>query len=174
MMCELWTGYLCGFLHHAWWILAAVAIFIAVKSMFPKYPAIRLAVLGILTGMAVTVFIELFNHAGQAMSLDQLIAVIVTYSAALYTAICELLQLRYGQILTRWRGEKWAKELDYPYLFFGAIGLVITMNRLDIASTHISRIEIIGPLIVATAVVIRLVKTRVEIAGWNKGDFYED
>jgi hypothetical protein len=46
MMCELWTGYLCGFLHHAWWILAAVAIFIAVKSMFPKYPAIRLAVLG--------------------------------------------------------------------------------------------------------------------------------
>jgi hypothetical protein len=90
MMCELWTGYLCGVLHHGWWIFAAVAIFIAVNSAFLKYPAIRLAVLGILCGMAATVFIELFKNSGEKMSLDQLVAVIITYSAALYTAICEV------------------------------------------------------------------------------------
>ena len=173
-MCNLWTGYLCGVLHHGWWIFAAAAIFIAVNSVFLKYQAIRLVVLGILCGMSATVFVELFENSGEKMSLDQLVAVIITYSAALYTAICEVLQVRYGEVLTRWRGDKWAKEMDYPYIFFGAIGLVITMNRLDIASTHILRIEIIGPLIVATAVVIRLVKTRVEIAGWNKADFYKN
>jgi hypothetical protein len=68
-MCALWTGCLCSALHHGWWIVAAVAFLIAVKSTFPKFPAIRLAV-GMLSGMAVTVFIELFNNSGERMSLD--------------------------------------------------------------------------------------------------------
>jgi hypothetical protein len=63
---------------------------------------------------------------------------------------------------------KWAKELDYPYLFFGCLGVIMSMNRLQAIETHLIGFEIFGPLIVTTAIVIRLVKTRVEIAGWNK------
>jgi hypothetical protein len=114
MMCGFWAGYLCGSSHHGWWLFAAAAILIAAKSTALKYSAIRLAVLGILTGMAATVFIELFSNSGEKMSLDQLVAVVITYSAALYTANCELLMIRYGLVLTMWRGEKWAKEMDYP------------------------------------------------------------
>jgi hypothetical protein len=44
----------------------------------------------------------------------------------------------------------------------------MSASRLEIVTDRFSRIDILGPLVVTTAVAIRLVKTRAEIAGWNK------
>jgi hypothetical protein len=162
-----------SFWTHAWWILTAVALVLATRPGLLKYVAVRLLFLGVLTGAASTVFFELYSNPGSKMALDQLIAALIAYGAALYTGLCQLLQSAYGKRLTVWRGDKWAKELDYPYLFIGGLGLVVSMNRLDTVSNHLVGVEIIGPLIVTTAIAIRLVKTRVEIAGWNRKEFYD-
>jgi hypothetical protein len=70
--------------------------------------------------------------------------------------------------LTNWRDEKWAKEMDYVYLVLGAVGLAISTNRLDIVDQKLSMPEYFGPFVLATALVVRGLKTRVEINGWNK------
>jgi hypothetical protein len=162
------TCNICSILHHAWWVFAIVAVLIAIRTSFLKYVAVRLFVWGGLVGLASTYIVELYANPTDRVALDQLVAVLFAYGTALYASICDLLQIRYARLLTKWRGEKWAKELDYPYLFFGALGLIISVNRLEAIEHRLTGFEIIGPLIVTTAIVIRLVKTRVEIAGWNK------
>jgi hypothetical protein len=72
--------------------------------------------------------------------------------------------------LTKLRGEKWVKEMDYFYLLIGAAGILMSVSRLEIISDRFSGLEILGPLVVTTALVIRLIKTRAEIGRWNKGD----
>jgi hypothetical protein len=62
----------------------------------------------------------------------------------------------------------WVKELDYVYLLLGACGLAMSTNRLDVVSEKMSAPEYLGPFILATALVVRAIKTRVEINGWNK------
>lgn len=158
--------------HHAWWILAAVTLLLTVRISFLRYVTLRLLVLGFLAGGAGTIFYELYTHPGEQMSLDQLLAALITYGAALYASACEVILAGYGKRLTERRGQKWAKELDYPYVFFGGLGLVVSLNRLDAVEAHLSGLEIVGPLIVTTAIVVRLIKTRVEIAGWNTKKFY--
>jgi hypothetical protein len=54
----------------------------------------------------------------------------------------------------------------------GCLGVLASINRLDVVSGRFSRIEILGPLIITAAVVIRFVKTRADIAGWNKMEFH--
>ena len=46
-------------------------------------------------------------------------------------------------------------------------------NRLDAISDRFSRLDLIRPAILTTAVVVRLIKTRAEIAGSNKLTFHE-
>jgi hypothetical protein len=169
------SEYICNcpwFWQHAWWVFAAAALLIAVRPALLKYNAMRFFLLGVLTGAGAEVFAELYVHSNARVALDQLIAALITYGASLYAGLCGAVQRGLGKRLTEWRGDKWAKELDYPYLFGGGLGLVISMNRLDTVSDHLAGIEIVGPLIVTTAIVIRLVKTRVEIAGWNRKEFY--
>jgi hypothetical protein len=97
-----------------------------------------------------------------------LLAILVIYSVALYAVIIDALRFGLAAYLTRKRGEKWIKELDYFYLGLGAIGVMASLNRLEMVSGRDTHFDILGPLILATAVVIRFVKTRADIAGWNK------
>jgi hypothetical protein len=97
----------------------------------------------------------------------QVVALLLVYGFSLYVVLCDILK-SLASYLTKKRGEKWVKELDYPYLFLGALGIIASTNRLDIFSGRISRVDILGPLVLTTAVVIRCVKTRADIAGWNK------
>jgi hypothetical protein len=60
--------------------------------------------------------------------------------------------------------------MDYPYLLIGALGVIMSVSRLDVVYDRFSDIEILGPLVVTTALVIRLVKTRAEIGKWNEGN----
>ena len=70
------------------------------------------------------------------------VVTLFTFAVSLYTILCNWLDYGGMSKLTAWRGEKWVKELDYLYIFFGAVGLFWLLNG--------------HPL------------TRAKIGGWNK------
>lgn len=65
-------------------------------------------------------------------------------------------------------GNQLDKETDYLYLSIGVFGVVWALNDLSIVSERLLISEIVAPFAVATALVIRLVKIRAEVAGWNR------
>jgi hypothetical protein len=70
--------------------------------------------------------------------------------------------------LTAQRGEKWIKEMDYLYLAIGAAGVLVSVNRIEFVTGRFDGSDILGPLFLVTALVIRLIKTRADIGGWNR------
>jgi hypothetical protein len=96
------------------------------------------------------------------------VVTVLTFAVSLYTLICNWLVYGGMSRLTRWRGEKWVKELDYLYIFFGAVGLFWLLNSHPLTTQNITRLGLAPPLVVATALVLRLIKTRAEIGGWNR------
>ena len=97
-----------------------------------------------------------------------LVGATFVYGAFLFLVLSEMMISGLASALTRWRGEVWVKELDYVYLLLGACGLALSISRLDIVSEKLAFPEYIGPFVLATALAIRAIKTRVEINGWNK------
>lgn len=92
----------------------------------------------------------------------------VVYAGFLFVVLSEVLIAGFGAVLTRWRGENWVKELDYVYLALGALGLAMSTNRLEMVDEKMSLPEYLGPFAIATALVVRAIKTRSEINGWNR------
>jgi len=90
------------------------------------------------------------------------------YSAVLFVALSEALPRGLAAWLTRWRGDRWIKELDYLYLGLGVLGLVASLGKIENVSDKFDAPGILGAGLVATALVLRTIKTRAEIAGWNK------
>jgi hypothetical protein len=90
------------------------------------------------------------------------------YAGFLFVVLSEIMIAGFGSVLTRWRGEIWVKELDYVYLVLGAFGLAMSTNRLEIVDEKLSMPEYFGPFVLATALVVRAIKTRAEINAWNK------
>lgn len=64
--------------------------------------------------------------------------------------------------------KRWSKELDYIYLSFAVVGLMISINKMEVIDHKMNLPDLLGPFFVATALAVRTLKTRVEIAGWNK------
>jgi hypothetical protein len=94
---------------------------------------------------------------------------IATYGAVLYILLCEALQRGAAKWITEKRGENWVKEMDYVYLGFGLTGILISVNKIDQINGRFStKADLFGPLVLMTAIVIRFIKTRAEIEGWNK------
>ncbi|MEA2896196.1 MAG: hypothetical protein QOJ84_1811 [Bradyrhizobium sp.] len=102
------------------------------------------------------------------VDLLELMAVAFGFGAILYAMITYLLTWRYARWLTLKRGEKWIKEIDYVYLSLAAIGVSVTISKLPNVKQKLELAESIGPLFLIAAIVFRLIKTRAEIAGWNK------
>jgi hypothetical protein len=98
----------------------------------------------------------------------QLAGATLVYATYLFIVLSEILQIWLAERLTEWRGEKWAKEMDYIYLILGSLGLALSTNRLNVIDDRLAIPEVIGPFIIATALVVRGLKTRVEINEWNK------
>jgi hypothetical protein len=93
---------------------------------------------------------------------------VAIYGVTLYVVLCELLLRGGAEWLTNKRGEKWVKEMDYFYLAFGLVGILGSVNKIDQISGRFSKADIIAPLVLITAVVIRFIKTRADIAGWGR------
>jgi hypothetical protein len=57
------------------------------------------------------------------------VSLTLLFGAAVYVLLVELF-LRFGaRRLNVWRKGRWIKELEYPYLFLGIIGLYVAINR---------------------------------------------
>jgi hypothetical protein len=98
----------------------------------------------------------------------ELVQVTASYAAFLFVLISEWFLMGGAERLTKARGEKWTKEMDYVYLSFGAVGLAFTLSRLEAVTDRPSIPELIGPIMLAMALVVRTIKTRAEVNGWNK------
>jgi hypothetical protein len=114
-------------------------------------------------GMFVLIFVE-----GRRVEIIEFCGQLIVFGIALYVSLCELLLAGLARTLTRWRGEKWVKEMDYVYLFLGIIGVLGSVNRLDAINGRYAQADVLGPMVLTAAIVVRLIKTRADIAGWNK------
>ncbi len=97
-----------------------------------------------------------------------MVAVLLLYGCGLFVVLSELLGNSLGKFLTKKRGEKWTKELDYVYLFMGMFGILLSLNKIEILSDRVQGTDIVAPLLLRTAIVVRFIKTRAEIGEWNK------
>jgi hypothetical protein len=93
---------------------------------------------------------------------------VLSYCVFSFVFLSDLLRYKLGTWLTEKRGEKWTKEIDYLYLGLAGLGLLMSIGQLNIVTDKISVPGTFGVLAVATALVLRAIKTRAEIAGWNK------
>lgn len=118
-------------------------------------------------GGAIAIFL-LLAAAPEPISVNLLISLLLLYGVSMFVLIGDALMGQLGARLTAIRGEKWTKELDYVYLTLGSIGIAGSVNRVGFLTRHIESADILAPLILTTAVVVRFVKTRAEIEGWNK------
>lgn len=128
--------------------------------------------LGFLTTVVAYFYLQILQH--REVEPAALAVLIWSYGCLIFIGLSSVLQTSFGELLTRKRGEKWVKEIDYLYLLIGSLGVLGTLNRLPMSSHTLSGFDTIAPLTLATAIVLRLIKTRAEIGGWNKLDFFED
>jgi TRAP-type uncharacterized transport system fused permease subunit len=125
----------------------------------------------ILVLLALLIFVAVFGFVSmmfEPVELRDVLLFMEIYGVALYILLCEVLLDGGNHWLTKKRGEKWVKELDYLYLTLGIVGILGSVNRIDQIRGRFSRVDILAPLVLVTAVVIRLSKTRAEIGSWNK------
>jgi hypothetical protein len=100
-------------------------------------------------------------------------AVLFAYGVMLFVLLSEAMLRGVANILTAKRGEKWTKEIDYIYLAIGSIGILASLSRIEVLTGRVAGREILAPLVLTTAIVIRFIKTRAEIGGWNKPSFHD-
>jgi hypothetical protein len=151
-------------------VAGAAAAFLAsiLHSREQTRSRVQLVIAWAIVAVAPLAFASIFL-APQTITLRQMSVNLVVYAAGLYALICDGLRFGWAARLTKLRGEKWIKELDYVYLSLGALGILGSINKLDLnASGHYTRLDFLGPIVLTTALVVRLVKTRAEIGGWNK------
>jgi hypothetical protein len=118
------------------------------------------------------IFIVL-SRKPEAVPFKSVASVLLLYGVGLFVILSELMLWGFARYLTAKRGEKWIKEMDYLYLSIGALGILASMNRIDFLTGRLEGTDILAPLVLATAVVIRFIKTRAEIGGWNKPEFHK-
>jgi peptidoglycan/LPS O-acetylase OafA/YrhL len=156
---------------NGWWFITVGVIVIAYAySKRPRHSWADRALMIILALCAAAIITLFASDTNRHVPFEEMFAVTCVYGSGLYAIVFDALRSRAAR-LTITRGDKWIKELDYPYLFLGAVGLMVSINKLDVVSDRRTWIDLVGPLIVATAVVIRLLKTRADIEGWNKPGF---
>jgi hypothetical protein len=156
-------------------VLLSVSFNLAVHFYFPTHRGggtPRHAIVDNLIHHFIILFITVVGFwillSSDVIQFGNMVALLFLYGVTLYIVLCELLQLRLAAFLTKKRGEKWIKELDYVYLTLGAVGTLGTVDRIALVSGGFAKIDLVAPAFVATAVVVRFIKTRAEIGAWNK------
>jgi hypothetical protein len=126
------------------------------------------AVLQVLMIVVTVAFFVVLSIDPAPIALGEIGAVLFLYGTMLFILLSTILQSGVAAWLTRKRGEKWVKELDYIYLSIGSVGVLATLNGLPFITHKIDAGDLMAPVILTTAIVIRFIKTRAEIAGWHK------
>ena len=129
-----------------------------------------LFVLSFLVVFLTILIVAILASKPEPISVIQLTSIMLLYGVALFVLIGDLMMWGLARFLTKKRGDKWPKEMDYVYLTIGCFGVVGTLNRLNFVTGHIAGADTIAPLMLTTAIVIRFIKTRAEIEGWDKNE----
>jgi hypothetical protein len=108
-------------------------------------------------GFVVVIFVVL-ARTREAMSVSELTSLLLLYGVSLFVILGDILMGGLAQYLTA-KKENWVKELDYVYLSIGSLGIVGALNKLDFVSGRSEWADVIAPLVLTTAVVIRFIKT---------------
>ena len=130
----------------------------------------RVGPMAVLFTMVVIVSAAIFvilSQVPEPIRLTLIAAMLVLYGVTLFVLLSDLMVWRLAKYLTAKRGGNWTKEMDYVYLTIGAAGILASINRIEFLTGRFERADIIAPLVLATAVVIRFIKTRAEIGRWN-------
>jgi hypothetical protein len=164
-------AHVAGLSDAAEWLLAVIALFLLAvhaalkESMAWKRGRLTFAIA--LTVAPITVIA--LASARPLVRFSTIITCVFVYAASLFVMLSEALTLFGGAAtLRRWRGEKWVKELDYIYFAFGGVGAVLAVNRMNAIGEKLSLSDLYVPIILASALVIRVIKTRAEINEWHK------
>jgi hypothetical protein len=154
--------------YHAEAVLYSGAVFVLLIHFFGQSRAGPFAVLFTMLVILSAAIFVILSQAPEPIRLTLIAAILVIYGVALFVILSDLMNRRLAKYLTAKRGEKWTKEMDYVYLTIGAAGILTSINRIEFLTSRFERADIIAPLVLTTAVVIRFIKTRAEIGGWNK------
>jgi len=129
----------------------------------------------IITYFAYVFFLLLLSGDGYMLAIKQrhidLLSIALDsfmFGAFCFIVIGELMYAGLARRLTQWRGENWVKEVDYVYYLVGVVGIFFALNRLEIVYDKISGLDLIGPMVITFALVIKFIKVRAEVNGWNK------
>ena len=126
----------------------------------------RLVIVGANTALIIAAFVRLALQ--DHVEVLDIVTATAAYGVALYVLLSDAMLSGLAAYLTERRGDKWTKEMDYFYLVLGALGLYGAISRMPKIVLTLSAIDVIGPVVLMTALVIRFVKTRAEIEDWNK------
>jgi hypothetical protein len=159
---------------YLWAIVAvyALVLFVSVRRG-KRHDVGFLFLLGLISVLIIGFFIALavVSPQGKQIRFTELLLLLFVYGVAIFIIVSDVLRFWGARFLTKKRGDKWTKEIDYLYLLLGAAGIVASTGRLPFVTGQTSQLDVVGPLVLTTALVIRLIKTRAEIEGWNKVDF---
>ena len=79
----------------------------------------------------------------------------IFYGVCLFALISNALMAGLADRLTKWRGEKWVKEIEYVYLTLGSLGLFGSINRMDKMVDRLApEYDLLGPLVLMSAIVL--------------------
>ena len=150
-------------------ITAVGAIALAHFSMTNMSRGQKLSIWGLIVPLCGS-WVILFSQIAASPNTDLILLAAMTFSfaAVLFMLVSEAMLAGLANRLTQWRGEKWVKELDYFYLALGALGIVLSMNRIEGVDHKLPIPDFVGPFILAIAIVLRAIEARAEINGWNK------
>jgi hypothetical protein len=150
--------------------IGAVAFLIAHLFQIKQRDAVLMASVFIVCTVVVFL-IQAFTAL--PMTFARMSSLVFIYGVASFVALSTLFLEGLARRLTKWRGEKWVKELDYVYLTLGCAGILASVNRLSFVTGKIHAGDLFAPVLLTTAIVIRFIKTRADIGGWNKQNFYK-
>jgi hypothetical protein len=149
-------------------IFLAVAMMLAIHFFHPREGrGMFLFLFGLLVLVAGLMFIVL-SRRPEPIPFRHVAEILVMYGIGLFVILSDIMLMGFAKFLTAKRGEKWVKEMDYFYLTIGAVGILASMNRIEFLTGRFEGTDILAPLVLTTAIVIRFLKTRADIAGWNK------
>jgi hypothetical protein len=122
--------------------------------------------------MVPTLFVALWFVPMEVVKWKAHLVEVLIYTACwgifVFILICEWLMRGAANGLTEKRGEKWTKEMDYVYISLASVGVVSFLARAENFAERFEVAYTFSALVLVTALVVRLVKTRAEINGWNK------
>ena len=149
---------------------AISGFFLLIHFKATQRPLIVCVIVGIVGLVPISLLTVNFFNWGltpgtQAPPILVYVEICTWFATGLYVSISDLLLLSAGH-LTKWRGTKWVKELDYAYLLLASAGVLLAINRIEFASEKFGLKENFTPFLLVAALTIRAIKTRAEIANW--------